>query len=139
MAAIELYHRPGTRELRMFASFGLPLLCGVLGALGFWKFDAPIVGIFIWAAGALLVLTGLFLPRMLKPVLIGLMILSFPIRWTVFHVTLAALYYLVFTPIGLLLRLGKPSSLRAFRDTGASSYWQARPPAARFPQYFKQH
>ena len=145
MAAIEFYHDPGTREIRAFAGLGLPLLCCVLGALGFWKFDAPQAGIAIWGAGALLSLTGLFLPRVLKPVLIGLMILSFPIRWVVFHVTLAALYFLVFTPIGLLLRLGpllhlgKPSALRAFRDTSAPSYWQARQPAARFAQYFKQH
>lgn len=139
MAAIDLYHVPNTRELRLFAGIGLPVLCGILGALTFWTFASPAAGIAIWAFGGLLCLTGLVFPSVITPLLIGMMLVSFPLRWTVFHLALAALFYLVFTPIGLLLRLFGRSPLRVFRITGESSCWQARRPADPIAQYFRQH
>ena len=139
MAVIDLYHVPTSRELRMFAGFGLPVLAGILGALAFWTFASSAAGISCWLVGALLSLAGLLYPPALKPLLIGTMILSFPLRWMLFFIALVALYYLVFTPIGLLLRLIRPSPLRAFRTPRESSCWHARPPVSPFAQYFKQH
>ena len=139
MAVIDLYHLPTSRELRLFAGFGLPVLTGILGALTFWTFASPAAGIAIWAVGGALSLTGLVFPPALTPLLISMMLVSFPLRWAVFHLALAVLFYLVFTPIGLLLRLLRRSPLRAFRTTGESSCWQARRPAASIAQYFKQH
>lgn len=139
MAVIDLYHVPGSREVRRFAGLGLPVLAGILGALTFWAFASPTAGIAIWAVGGALSLTGLAFPSALKPLLIGMMIVTFPLRWAIFHLALAALFYLVVTPIGLLMRLFRRSPLRAFRTTGESSAWQARRPDASMAEYFRQH
>lgn len=140
LRVVEFSHHPSRRELRLFACTGLPLLCGILGALGYWTFDAPLVGSLIWIIGAAFSVIGLLHPPALTPILRGLMYATFPIRWTVFYLSMVALYYLIVTPIGLVLRALRPSSMRTFRDPRESSCWQARPPAAAdAEQYYRQH
>ncbi len=49
-----------------------------------------------------------------------------PIGWTISHVPIAALYYLVVTPIGLAMRpFGRDPLARRF-DPDAQSYWTPR-------------
>ena len=47
---------------------------------------------------------------------------------------LGALYYLVFTPIGLLMRMSGKDPLRLKPDPNASSYWIVREPAGPAPE-----
>ena len=51
------------------------------------------------------------------------MVAAFPIGWTVSHLLLGSIFYLVITPIGLLLRaLGHDPMERKF-DREAKTYW----------------
>ena len=58
--------------------------------------------------------------------------------WTLSHVALAATYYLVLTPIGLLLRLVHGNPLDRAPDRSAASYWTARRPLRDVRRYFRQ-
>ena len=55
------------------------------------------------------------------------------------HVVLALVYYLVFVPIGLLMRLFGYDPMKRGFDPEAATYWTARDPKASEPKrYFRQ-
>ena len=51
---------------------------------------------------------------------------ALPIGWTISHVVLAAVFYVVMTPIGILMKmLGHDPMQRSF-DRAAPTYWLER-------------
>jgi hypothetical protein len=54
------------------------------------------------------------------------------------HLLLLVVYYLVLTPIGLLMRLIGYDPLQRRFDRSAQSYWTPHDPAADDARYFKQ-
>jgi hypothetical protein len=66
---------------------------------------------------------GLILPRAIRPVFVGWMLLAFPIGWTVSHLLLAVLYYGVFTPVGLFFRLSGRDALEQCYRPDQATYW----------------
>lgn len=77
------------------------------------------------AAGALLLVTGVIAPSTLRQIKRGWLFLGFLIGLVVHPVALGVLFYAVITPCGLLMRLfgGDPLRLRA---TTQQSYWRER-------------
>jgi hypothetical protein len=57
-----------------------------------------------WIATALVAAGGVAHPPLVRPVFLGLILLTFPIGWVVSHALLAAIHLAVFTPIGLARR-----------------------------------
>ena len=139
MGAIETSRNPGPRQLRQFAGLGLPLFCGVLGAVLYWKVSAPAAAIAVWAGGIVLSLAGLIVPCVVKPLFVGVVYATFPLGWLLTHVAMALLYYLVFTPVGLWLRLMKGDPMARRFDKTAKTYWKARKQPASIEQYFKEY
>ena len=123
MAIIEINTDPSKKELRWF---GVMLVVFVLavGALVRWQFDAPAAAQRIWIAGGVLSMVYVVVPPLRRWIFVGWIYAAFPIGWTVSHVLLASIYYLVFTPIGLLLRLIKGDPLERQLDPSAASYWR---------------
>ena len=66
------------------------------------------------------------------------MLAAEPLGWTFSHAFLAIAYYLVLTPIGLLLRLFGHDAMHRQIDPGATSYWIKRDPAPDSSRYFRQ-
>jgi hypothetical protein len=54
------------------------------------------------------------------------MVAAAPIGWTISHVVLGAVYYLVLTPIGLILRVAGRDPLQRRFDRTAPTYWIER-------------
>jgi hypothetical protein len=70
---------------------------------------------------------------------VGWMFLAFPIGWTVSHLLLLATFYLVLTPIGVVMRLvGHDPLERKFRPE-AATYWMEHDPGSDPSRYFRQH
>lgn len=119
--------------------FGLMSLV-VFGGWAAWRaytgrVDAMTNG--LGAAGGVLGLVGLAAPTLLRPVFTAWMAAAFPIGWLVSRVVLAALYYLVFTPIAVVFSLiGRDPLRRGKPQTG--SFWLPKPPPNSASQYFKQ-
>jgi hypothetical protein len=66
------------------------------------------------------------------------MLAALPIGWTISHLVLGAVYYLVLTPIGLVMRLlGRDPMQRRF-DRSAKSYWIERTPRTDPSRHFRQ-
>lgn len=111
------------RELR---NFGL-LVGGVFTGIGcvlFWfgKKSYP----YIIAPGLALVILGLFSPMVLRPLQKVWMSLAVVMGWLMTRVILTLLFYLVITPIGLILRLSGKRPLDVAVDRHKESCWIRR-------------
>ena len=127
---------PPPKMLRQFAGLWLVVFVG----LAAWRAWHGQIDVWTWglgAAGSIVGLLGLVQPMAVRWIFTGWMIAAFPIGWTVSRVVLAAMYYLVFTPVGLVFRLmGRdPLHLRQRRDP---SYWAAKPAPGDGDSYFRQ-
>ena len=73
-----------------------------------------------------------------RPIYLGWMYAVFPIGWVISHTVLALTYYLVLTPIGLLMRgLGRDPMERRF-DRDGETYWTPHEPSEDPARYFRQ-
>ncbi len=129
--------RPSDRALRQFAG----LCLAVFGGMAAWQYfvrhnpvAAAILAGLALAVGPL----GLARPRAVRPVFVAWMVVAFPIGWAVSTALLAALFYGVFTPLGLLFRLAGRDPLRLRPQPAAATYWTPKPAAADVRRYFQQ-
>ena len=107
-------------------SFGL-LLAAVLliiAALSYWAHGHAYV--FWGSAGTLLLVLALAIPRVLAPLKRLWLKLGKLLHVIVSPVILTAVYFLVFIPIGAIIRLFGKDLLALKHDPAAASYWIAR-------------
>jgi hypothetical protein len=136
MALIEINWNPGRRELKQFALLWIAFF-GLIGAYCLWAKGSMPAATVSWIA-AVAGVPGYFQPGLLRPVYVVWMALALPIGWVVSHLLLLVVYYLVVTPIGLLMRLFGYDPLQRRIDRTATSYWVAHEQAADPSRYFKQ-
>lgn len=77
---------------------------------------------YFYGVGLIVFLVGLVLPILLKPVFILFSYIGFVLGWFMTRVILSVLFYLVFTTIGLILRLFGKHFLNIKFDKKADSY-----------------
>jgi hypothetical protein len=65
-------------------------------------------------------------------------LLFLPLAWSVSTLLLVFVYYLVLTPVGLVLRVAGRDPLRRRFEPRAASYWVKRTEAAKSERYFRQ-
>lgn len=134
---IDKNREPSPRDLRVF---GLLLIgfSGLVGGLIYWRLEAPRAAVGV--AGALLLVAILYqaLPPLRRFFYLGWMKVTYPIGWTVSHLALAAVFYLVITPIGLIMRLFGRDPMQRRRSPGATTYWAPRAPGVDTARIFRQ-
>ena len=113
-------NKSAAKELRKFA---IILFCalGFFGALVLWRGGEA--GLLFWGIGIAILLAGLIKPKLLVPVHKGWMGMSFLMGLLVTHLILALMYYLIFTPVGLLMKALGRDPLRLKFDQNAETYW----------------
>ena len=137
MALLEINRHPTARELRWFAVL-LAVAIVLAGGLAQWRFEMPVAAWAAWVAGAVLVGFHASPPALRRRVYLAWLYAAFPIGWTTLHLTLAAVYFMVVTPIGLALRLTRGDPLERTPDHAAPSYWTPRQPEGDIRRYFRQ-
>jgi hypothetical protein len=114
----------GVGKLR---SFGLSVGAVLLGIalLVLWRRDWTLEGLPIWlgAPGFMLVFAGLIVPAVLTPVYRVWMALALVLGFVMTHVILTIVFYVLITPIGLVMRGFGKDPLNRSIDTSSSSYW----------------
>ena len=80
----------------------------------------------------------LAVPAARRPIFLGWTGLAFPIGWVVSHLVLGAVFYLVFTPIGWLVRRINGDPLQRRFEASRPSYWIERPAGTDVGRYLKQ-
>jgi ABC-type uncharacterized transport system permease subunit len=139
--------RPGRDTLRQFGFVALGAF-GLLGVLVLWKRSvigihlgdaAPTVAYVLWGVGVLSALHSLVAPALNRFLYVGLTLLTFPIGFVMSNVLLAVVFYLVLTPVGLVMRLcGRDPLARKF-DPQASTYWVDHVEPKSVEEYFRQY
>jgi len=137
MSVIDLNLNPTKRELRWFAG----LLIVFFAVVSYWmsqKDGFTELATTLLLATTVLGVVGLIAPGLIRPVYVVWMIAVFPIGWTVSHLLLAAIFYLVITPLAVMMKLiGRDPMHRSF-DKSAASYWVPRNRNRDSKQYFRQ-
>ncbi len=133
----DIQFRPPRKTLRQFAG----LWIAFFGGLAAWQYlmrghatTATVLGVLALTVGPV----GLVRPDWMRPIYASWMVLAFPIGWTVSQVVIAAMFYLLFTPIGLLFRLIGRDPLHRARRPAAETYWEPKPQASDLRRYFQQ-
>ena len=76
--------------------------------------------------GTVLFVTGIVIPFTLKPIYWVWMVFSTILGWFMTRVILSLLFYVVFTPIGLIARLFGKQFLGLKMDRSKQSYWNMK-------------
>ena len=141
---IKLDLDPPQGQLKQFAFIavlGLPLIAVVVlrfAGLGWGAAVTHPAVLWTLAAGVLqLVLFLLGFRPLTRAVYAVLMVVALPIGVVLSHVLMAAIFYLVITPIGLVFRLVGRDTMGRKPDPNARSYWQERDTSRPASSYFK--
>jgi hypothetical protein len=122
VALIEFNTNPSRRDLAWFGVV-VAAFCGLVGALLWWQFSATRTAIGFWIAGAAVFAVYYAVKPLRKPMYLGWMIAFWPLGWVMSHVILGIAYFLVITPVGLIMRaVGHDPMQRKF-EPGAATYW----------------
>jgi hypothetical protein len=117
--------RSARKDLR---NFGLTVgiaLAGLAALLWWWNKPA---WVYFGAVGVALVLCGLVLPSVLRPLQRAWMTLAVVLGWVMTRVLLSLMFFLVFTTVGLIARaLGKQFLALKWKRP-VDSYWNYREP-----------
>ena len=137
MAILDLRLNPSKAEKRWFGLVML-LFSGVAAGLLVWRGGSTRAALVILSLGAALCLLYYALRPLRLPIYRIWMRVFHPIGWLLSHLVLISSYYLVLTPIGLLLRLVGYDPLQRRFDPDADSYWSPHDPAGRPDRYFRK-
>jgi hypothetical protein len=128
---------PTPRVLRQFGGLWIVFF----GAIAAWQclyheryILATVVAILAVTIGPL----GIALPRLIRPVFVGWMLLVYPIGWTVSRVVLGILFYGLYTPVALVFRAIGRDELKLKPQPEAQTYWCPKPKATDKGQYLRQ-
>lgn len=136
---IEINHHPSRRELRLFAGLWFPAFWGLIGLLGFSKWGRLDVAVALWGAAVGISVIGLWRPRFMRWIYLGMVYAVYPIGFVISHVLLALIYYAVMTPFGLVMRLVGRDPMGRRIDRTTRSYWIPRRPVENVERYFRQY
>jgi hypothetical protein len=113
------------REIRLWAMVMAGALT-VVGLVQLLVWDHRTAATVLWIIAAAFFLPGLMVPAALKP-LYGLwMKFAMVLAWVNTRIILSLTYFLVFTPIGLILKLLGKDLIKEKWDPKATTYWIER-------------
>jgi len=134
----DIPRNPTNRVLRQFAAVWLVFFLFWAAWQGFYRGRAEwglaLVALALMAGGA-----GLVRPPLVRWIFVGWMILAFPIGWLISQMVLMILFYGMFTPMALLLRLRGRDRLRLKPSPGRASFWLRKETPADLRRYLRQY
>ncbi len=135
MAVFRINTKPSNRQLRQFG-----LLCIVLLPVITWIWGGSSSTIGAAALiGAGLGLLGILAPGALKPVFVGLVLISFPIGLIIGELILLMIFVGVFLPMALLFRIIGRDVLQRRMSAESETFWVPRSAPSNVRRYFQQY
>lgn len=113
--------RPDARELRRFA---VAMLIGftVLGLLSVWRaWGITTASVILWSAGAVLAIAA-FIPGLGRVAFLAVYLPTSIIGYVVSNVILALMFFLIITPLGILLKLMGKDVLQQRRQKNSTQW-----------------
>ena len=128
---------PSGKMLRQFAGLCLVVFVGLAG-WRVWRQGLDTPAMVLGTIGVVVGTVGLLRPMAIRWIYTGWMVAAFPIGWTLSHVVLGAMYYLMFTPVAVVFRLMGRDALRLRRGAPGHTYWMPKGGARDVRDYFRQ-
>jgi ABC-type glycerol-3-phosphate transport system permease component len=125
------------KQLRTFG-IALSVFLGGIGLIHFLKGHTP-QNLWFWGAAIIILLITLVVPLVINPIYTVAIFIAHKLGWINTRIILGLIYYLLFTPASLIMKLvGKDPLNRKF-DKEAKTYWsfRAREPIPK-EQYLRQ-
>jgi hypothetical protein len=137
MAMIKINDNPSRRELRQFAGIWFPIFWLIVGGF-FFLGDATRLAIAAGSFGLVVGAIGVAQPRFIHPIYLIWIYAAYPIGFVVSHVLLGVIFYVVMTPVGLLMKLVGYDPLQRQLRPSATTYWVRYEQVTNKKQYFRQ-
>ncbi len=110
-------------DKRMLWKFGMTMGIAFLVVSSLFLFRQKYSGaVYSLIISGVFFITGLALPSFLRPVYIAWMGLAFILGWVNTRIILVVLFYMIFTPVGLFIRLFRIDLLERRKKEG--TYWK---------------
>lgn len=138
MALVSLNLRPSDKQLKDFGLVGL-IMCPVIGLVLSGLGKISMIGLMVFCLiGFIPYLLSRISVVLIKPVYLGMILLTFPIGWVVSHLMMAVFYYGIITPVALLFRLLNRDPLCRRYEPDADTYWIEYKQKRTAKDYFRQ-
>jgi hypothetical protein len=135
---IDVAGKPTQSTLRWFGLIMLVFFVS-LAVMARFKLHAPQASMVLVGCGLVAALAFYAVRSLRVPMYLAWMRVFFPLAWFVSHAIVAVIYYLVLTPIGLIMRLVGRDPMRRRFDRNASTYWAHTRRNPSLSDYFKQY
>ena len=116
----------------------MPLLFFAIGSSAQAGANPWTAAVVTWVVGIVLAVVSRTWLNLGRLAYSGWMLASFPIGWTISHLILGITYFLVLTPIGLLMRLLGRDPMQRRIDRAAQTYWIKHQTPTDPSRYFQQ-
>jgi hypothetical protein len=126
---------PDKKGLREFGLVTGALFVGLFGVLFPWLFQFGFP-LWPWIIAGILWGLALLVPTGLKPIYHGWMFIAIIIGWINTRILLALVFYVIITPMGLIMRLLGKQPMKKF-SSSVTSYRQLTPTRSRSPQHME--
>ena len=135
MSLIEVNWSPTSRQLRQFG-----VLCFIALPVLSWLWGTSSTGIAVWfLLGALLAGTSFVRPQALRPLFVGLILVTAPLGMIVGEIALLLIYFAIFFPISLLFRIARRDALQLKIDKTLETYWQSKSEPKDASSYYRRY
>lgn len=137
MALLDINRNPSQSELRTFGRL-LPVFGALASGSLWWRSDSWRTAATVAGASAAATLLFFVVPRLQKSIFLAWIYAVYPIGWTVSHMVMAVIYFMVITPIGVAVRWFRGDPLTRRFEPTAKSYWYRRPASLDHETYLRE-
>ena len=138
MALVSLNLSPSDKQLRDFGFIGF-IMCAVIGLLLFGLAKIPTIGFMIFClVGVVLFVLSRISAVLIKPIYLGMIVLTYPMGWLLSHLMMALFYYGIITSVALFFRLINRDPLCRRYKPEADTYWMRCKKKRPIKDYFRQ-
>ncbi len=138
MTWADIPFRPTRKALRQFAAVWLVFFLA-FGAHQYLARSHHEVGFVLMVLAVAVGIVGLLRPAAIRWLFVGWMVVAFPIGWTISQLMLVLMFYLILTPVAVLLRLRGRDPLCRKRAPDRPSYWAPKQRPLDVRSYLRQY
>lgn len=112
------------KQLRTFG-IALSIFLGIIGLIHFLKGHTH-QNFWFWGAAGIVLISALSVPILIKPIYRGALFIAYILGWINTRIILGLIFYLLFTPISLIMKIIGRDPLNRKFNKETNSYWNIR-------------
>ena len=116
----------------------IPGLCLAIGGSVKAGADATVVAAVVCVVSVLVAVVIWTVPGVGRSIFVGWSLAAVPIGWAISHLAMMLAYYVVITPLGLIMKLFGYDPMKRRYDPQAPTYWLEHEPSSDRSRYFRQ-